>query len=199
MTAPVKKHIHYYWMKQGEDEWHARRDGKYSGSNADKTLRSATSKRIVNGVVSNYAVVETSDFTGNFWTERGHLLEDEAIELYEAIKGVKIMRNDEGIKVGIVENDKFPNCIYSPDGIAPVPIIEVKCFDKEKHMELVRGDIPFKILAQIHYGLAITERPFAHLIAYNPKMERVEDKFKIHTIKRDVGIINNFKRILGGA
>lgn len=177
-------------IEQGSQEWLDARVDMYTGSNAHKLLTKLGAADL------QYAKSQESSFGGNFWTERGHLLEEEAIELYEAIKGVKVQRT------GFVTNSQFPGCLYSPDGLlmANGRLIEVKCFDELHHMELIRAkkalDVPLKILAQTHYGMTITALPDTDLIAYNPKMENVKDKFKIIPIKRDRVITNNFKRIL---
>lgn len=180
--------VHFHFVEQGSQEWHDGREDMYTGSNAYKLLGTIG--------IYNYAKAKQTEFTGNFWTKRGHLLEDEAIELYEEITGDKIIRDADGVKVGFITNDDFPGCIYSPDAVTARALVEVKSFDLPQHMKLIRGEIDLKILAQIHYGLTISKKPIAHFVPYNPKAERVEDKFKIITIKRDPAIIKNFKRIL---
>lgn len=194
------------FVEQGSPEWLGKREGKYTGSNAYKLLGSIG--------VHIYALADLASWGGNFWTKRGHLLEDQAIELYEKIKGVKIIRNEEGIKVGIVTNSLFPHCIYSPDGLTEDVLIEVKSFSIPQHLKLVKMIIDIKILAQVHYGMLITGRKVAHLIAYNPNLAKrhimgdfgglvdnphydPKNALKIIVIKRDVSIANNFKKILG--
>lgn len=195
LAAPRSKPtISLSFVEQGSDEWLQEREGKYSGSNAYKLLGTIG--------VKQYALAELASWGGNFWTKRGHLLEDQAISLVERIKGVNIIRNEEGVKVGIVTNSLFPNCIYSPDGLTEKVLLEVKSFDLPEHMKLVQAksylDIPLKITAQIFYGMLISGRRTAWLIAFNPKAEKVEDKLKIIVIKWQPEIANNFKRILGG-
>jgi YqaJ-like viral recombinase domain len=168
-------------VPQGSDSWHALRAGKYTGSNAWKLLRY--------GAI-DYALTEQSSFNGNFYTKRGHILEDEAIELYEAITGRHVERP------GFVTNDEFPSCGYSPDGLDLTPTLEVKAFNIEKHLRIINGDIPFEVLAQVHFGLLICDRSCANLLPYNPDVENPKEAFKIITIKRNRNIINNFKRIL---
>lgn len=174
-------------VEQGSDEWHELREGKYTGSNAYKLLGSFGA--------NEYAKAIQTGFKGSFWTKRGHVLEEEAVELYEKIYKVQVARP------GFVTNSKYPGCLYSPDGLPPIPLLEVKCFDIPQHLELVNAktedDIPFKIRAQIHYGLLICERPYAHLAAYNPSQKlMVKQKFRVITIKRSPAIAANFKRIL---
>ncbi len=174
-------------VEQGTPEWHALREGLYTGEGAHKLLKYGK---------IDYALSHVNNFKGNFWTKRGHLLEKEAMGLYQRINNLNIL------SVGFVTNDKYPECGYSPDGLLPSILLEVKCFDKDEHMKLINAktidDIPFKILAQIYFGLLITELPLAQLIAYNPKMKDVKDRFKIIEIPAKRAVINNFKRILKG-
>lgn len=171
--------IKVHEVEQGTDEWHELRAGKYTGSNAHKLLKFG---RI------DYAITERG-FGGNFFTKRGHVLEDEAIEIYEQITGTIVDR------VGFVTNSQWPNCGYSPDGISGEVLIEVKCFNEAKHLKIAGGDIPLEILAQIYFGMLITGKRIAHLIIYNPDLDP-KRAFKIIEVKYKRAVINNFKRIL---
>lgn len=211
-------------VEQGTDEWLALRENLYTGNGAEKLLRHNGQIKLVNGVASAYALSEITGFTGNFYTRRGHALEDEAVELYEQIQEVKVNR------AGFLTNSKYPTCGYSPDGLAQLKVdgveieatingeaiigellegvlLEVKCFDIEHHMVLVNAkkieDIPLKILAQIHFGLLMTGLPQAHLVAYNPAKGEdgkpllpVEHQLRIITIKARPQVRANFRRIL---
>lgn len=168
-------------INQNSNEWLQLRAGKFTGSGAHKLLK--------NGAI-DYALTETGNFKGNYWTKRGHILEEEAIELYEQITDLRVSRP------GFVTNSNFPTCGYSPDGLTDLRLIEVKCFDKAEHMKLVRGEIKFTVLAQIHFGLLITGLKVADLIAYNPEMEDPKDMFAIIPVKGSRAIQSNFKRIL---
>ena len=178
--------ITVYNCIQGSSEWNSLREGLYTGSNADKLLKFGK---------IDYALSHLNTFRGNYWTKRGHLLEDEAIELYEQIRQITVLRT------GVVINDKYPDFCYSPDGIDSA-LLEIKCFDEPNHMELINAkkqdDIPLKILAQVYFGLVITELPLAYLVPYNPKIKEIKDRFKIIEIKPKKAIINNFKRIMLG-
>lgn len=179
-------------VNQGSDEWHELRSGKYTGSNADKLLAHASSLKIVDGVTSRYSLTEITGFGGNFFTQRGHILEDEALELYEAITKHKVSRP------GFVTNSKWPTCGYSPDGhdeTLGLPL-EVKCFNQEKHMKMFKGDIPVKILAQIYFGQFVWEKKGARLVIYNPDIEDAKYCLKVIDIKYNRNIMNNFKRVL---
>lgn len=179
-------------VEQGTPEWLALRAGKYTGSGADKVLKF--------GAIP-YSLANSSDFKGNFWTKRGHILEEEAIYLYEQITKNAVDRP------GFITNSKYPSAGYSPDGLAGATLIEVKCFDVKAHQELLNVkkfiDIPLKITAQIFFGLLIAELPQAVLLAYNPSKDEngqpvfaVKDQLRIITIKAQPRIAANFRRIL---
>lgn len=165
---------------QGSDAWQQLRKDRYTGSNADKLLKFGTIQ---------YAKNSDNNFWGNFHTQRGHILEDSAIEIYSQINKRTVNRP------GFVTNDRFPTCGYSPDGIDGSILLEVKCFIEAKHMAIFGGNIPFKVLAQIYFGLLITECDEARLIIYNPDLE-VKWCYKSIVIKRNRNVNQNFKRIL---
>lgn len=171
--------VHYHDVEQGSEEWHAGRASKISGSTAHKLLGK--------GVPSLNSFNQESTFTGNFATKRGHLLETEALELYEAIHNVKVQH------AGYVTNDNYPNCIYSPDGYLDDRTIEVKCFLPANHLAtLKRRDI--KILAQCHFGQLILDKDLTDLVLYCPKDEiPLEQKYVEIQIEKNERIRNNMK------
>ncbi len=169
-----------YDIIQGSAAWHKLREGKYTGSNSHKLLKYGTGK---------YSANEADSFKGNYHTKRGHILESEALELYEKITKNKVAR------VGFVTNSDFDNCGYSPDGLVPTMVIEVKCFAQKKHLELLSGEIPFEVLAQVHFGMMICDKPLAHLVIYNPELDP-KLAFKIIPIKANKAVRANFKRML---
>jgi hypothetical protein len=168
-------------VEQGSEEWHRAREGKFTGASAYRLLKYGTTE---------YAKTTSGNFGGNFYTKRGHLLEDEAIELYEKIRHCHVDRP------GYVTNDHFPDCLFSPDGIADGILIECKAFNSAKHLQMSGGDIPFAVLAQIHFGMLICELKAAQLIIYNPELE-VNYAFKIIEIPYNPKIQRNFERALG--
>jgi len=172
MLKSQNSHVHYYDdIEQGSPEWLAVRKNRISGSTAHKLLGK--------GIPSlNSFNTEEKNFTGNFATKRGHLLEPEAIELYEAINDVRVLTT------GYVLNDKYSNAIYSPDGYLEDRTIEVKCFLPKAHLETIKRP-SLKILAQCHFGQIILEKPLTDLILYCPKDEvPLDDKFVVKTIPK---------------
>jgi len=198
MRAVITEHD----VEQGSPEWHALREPLYTGANADRLLRFGQ---------IDYSRNPDAAFGGNFYTKRGHLLEAKAIALYERIQQCSVR------SVGFVTNSLYPQCGYSPDGLLPEILIEVKCFNKSLHLKMWKATkpaeilalIPFKVLAQVHYGMFITGRKVAHLLIYNPEFAKrtlpdgspnpdydPKKAFKIITIRRESAIAANLKRIL---
>lgn len=161
-------------IEQRSDEWHALRDGKITASNAHKLLQYGKDKAL-----------EKSQFVGNIYTERGQILESEALELYERVKDTNVLL------VGFVTNSDYPDCGASPDAITD-RLIEVKCFNKDKHLSITSDNIPFEVMAQVQFGMMICEMQVADLVLYNPDVEP-KNALKIIEIERDEQIINNIK------
>jgi hypothetical protein len=199
MLAALEAVITYYDdIKQGSKEWLEAREKMYTGSNADKLLTSSQYVRIENGIITNYAHAGITEFKGNFWTKRGHLLEDEAIELYELIKNVVVR------KTGYITNSLFPGCMTSPDGIDGDWFLEVKSFGEKEHRKILNGEISFKIQAQIYYGMLIAGKKKGRLLAYCPQRDAdgnpifsPKDQLKIIDFTADIDIENNFRKKIG--
>ena len=174
-------------VQQGTDEWHGLRvqyphtaslayvlltKGKYAASN-------------------KYGVRGTG-----YWAERGKILEDEAIEVYNAVYGVTVER------VGFITNDNYPDCGWSPDGLIILDDgkhrrgIEVKCFKEEKHLACL-SDIPSEVYAQCQFGSMIGELDDLDLIFYNPDVEDANLCFKVHRLLPDALLFKRFKTKLG--
>ena len=183
---------------QGTEKWHTDREGMYTGSNAYKLL----------GIfgASEYAKAVQTGFTGNFYTKRGHRLEEQAVSLYERIYDTKVARP------GYISNDKYPTSLYSPDGIDCVAdnidptylcdedqtvsavrlpskhiLVEIKSFVGESYMAVYNSGPDIKILAQIHYGMFVTGLRRARLMIFNPQFAKkfFEDENGVQTPNPD--------------
>lgn len=167
-------------VKQGSNEWHALRTGLVTASNAGVLL--AKGKNAARGTQGVRA--------GNYWSERGHILEDEAIEIYNSVYNTEVERP------GFITNDEYPDCGYSPDGTLPELALEVKCFKEERHL-LCLDDTPMEVYAQVQFGLMVTGWLMGHLIFYNPDIEDSDLCFRVIEVPRDELLIKRFREKLG--
>lgn len=190
MAKQKSKIIYHDDVEQGSPEWLQLRENKFTGSNAYKLLTSFGA-----GV---WSMSKDTGFKGNQYTERGHLLEGEAIELYEKINDCKVEHT------GFVTNEAYEDCLYSPDGFLRDRTLEVKSFNPKKHLECIKS-VPVTILAQCHFGQMIMDKPLTDLIFYCPMPTNwdeekngkwpvpVDKMLFVVKVKRDRDIQNNFK------
>lgn len=138
-----------YDVEQGSDKWKALRKGLWTGSIAIRLMQGKN-------------MPHEYDFKGNDATRRGTLLEVASIREYERKYRRKVKRP------GFVTNSVYPNAGYSPDGIDGAWLLESKSFNGERHDKLASGDIPLEVRVQILFGMIITGKRKARLLAYNP-------------------------------
>lgn len=141
---------------QGTEEWKALRRGLWTGSVAIRLLQGKS-------------LPPESDFGGNDATKRGTLLEIASIREYERKYRRKVARP------GFVTNSVYPNAGYSPDGIDGGWLLESKSFNGERHDKLAAGNIPLEVQVQIFFGMIITGKRKARLLAYNPEVVGKEE------------------------
>jgi hypothetical protein len=167
--------IQIHDVAQGTPEWKKLRSGKITASNAWRLLSGDKNDALA-----------TAEIKPTRAMRRGSALEHEAIELYETIYNVDVLR------VGFVANDNYPICGASPDGIAGDTYIEVKCFNADKHCSMTRENIPFEVMAQVQFGMMICELQMCHLVLYNPDVD-AENAFRVIPIERIDAIIINIQ------
>lgn len=166
--------IEYHDIEQGAPEWFARRKNKWSGSKAIQLLQGKSFRN-------------DDEWGGNKHTERGKLLEKIAVREYEREYRRKVYRP------GGVTNSVYPNAWYSPDGIDGGWLLEIKCFNGARHDALVSGNIPLEVLVQIYFGMIITGKRKARLLAFNPECK---EQLTVINITYDKAIGNNIRRKL---
>lgn len=167
-------------IEQNTEEWLKAREGKVTGSNAGQLLTIGLDEALK----CNYA-----RFRGNYYTQRGHILEIEALEVYAAVHGAETLS-----RPGMVVNDKYPNASCSPDGIDGEYLLEVKALSEIKHLDIVNSKVvPFKIMSQIQFNMMICELKRARLIMYNPDIEDPKKAYCEIEIKAQPKIWSNFK------
>lgn len=170
-------------LVQGSEEWFELRKGKITGTSAWKLLAGQSPEDIIK------ESEQESDFQGNKYTERGHVLENEARQIYSEINNVCI---DEA---GAILNDDYPNCLSSPDGlVGNISGIEIKSFLPE-HMNDVWAHLDNHIVAQIQWNLFLSERMFWDLILFNPDLPP-EQAYKCKRFYPDEEIFQKFRDAL---
>lgn len=163
--------IRYYNFAQRSPQWYAMRLGRWTGSTAIDLLKGKKTPP------------ETGIEYDNRHMQRGRILESLAIEAYEKQTG----KLGQVKHFGFITNSKYKHAGYSPDGIDGDTLLEVKCLNEKGHTEL-RDTIPANYLAQIQFGLLISELPEAILIGYNPD---AKEPLLIFEIKPDSAIQTN--------
>lgn len=135
---------------QGTPEWKLLRKDLWTGSVAIRLLQGKSLPR-------------EYDFQGNDATRRGTLLEVASIREYER-------KHRFVSRPGFITNSVYPNAGYSPDGIDGGWLLESKSFNGERHDKLASGEIPLEVLVQMYFGMIITGKRKARLLAYNPEV-----------------------------
>lgn len=159
---------------QRTPKWFKLREKLWTGSKAIRLLQGKP------------LLPETS-WRGNDATRRGELLEAAAIREYERKYRTKVQRPD------FVTNTVYPNAGYSPDGIDRAWLLEIKAFLDKRHEDLVAEKIPLIVLAQICFGMIITGKRKARLLAFNPEYE---EQLTVIEITYDKLIGGNIRRKL---
>lgn len=148
--------ITFHAVDQNTTLWKILRKGLWTGSVAIKLLQGKK-------LPADY------DWDGNDATRRGHMLEIAAIREYERKYKRYVSRP------GFVTNSVYPNAGYSPDAIDGGWLLECKAFSGERHDKLLSWDtIPLEIKCQILFGMIITGRRKARLLAFNPEIVDAE-------------------------
>jgi predicted phage-related endonuclease len=161
-------------ITQGSPEWFAMREGLWTGSTAVKLMQGKP-------------LPPSSEWQGNIYTKRGQMLEMIAIKEYEREVGHEVSRP------GFVTNTLYKNAGYSPDAIDGDILIENKSLNGTRHEDLVAGKIPLEYLCQIYFGMVITGRKKARLLAFNPEYP---DQLVIIDIKYNAKICGNIRKKL---
>lgn len=152
--------IIFHNVEQGTELWRIIRRGLWTGSVAIRLLQGKSLPR-------------EYDWDGNDATRRGHTLEHAMIREYERKYRRKIKRP------GFITNTVYPNAGFSPDGIEGGWLIEMKAFQGEKLQKLIKSkasnfeemiasQIPLEVKVQLFFGMIITGKRKARLLAIDP-------------------------------
>lgn len=169
-------------IPQGSEDWHYLRSNFISGTDAYDLLKGKPISEIL-------AKKQSNSFNGNYYTERGHIYEEEAKEIYSEL--ISPLQD-----VGFVINDKYKHVGCSPDGMAKDHLVEVKSFLEETHFKTYKDEkLNPHINAQIQYQLFVTEKPYCDLLLYNPDLKDLTKSFLIRKVKPDPEIQRRLKDI----
>lgn len=192
---------------QRSDEWWRLRAGKPTASEFSKLV---TSAGVPSKSLDKYAITLAAEafaggpvdaWEGNYHTERGRALEDEAIKLYEFANDVSV------VPAGFITNDaETYGC--SPDGlVGDDGMVEIKCLKAETHIETMmyfrtKGRIPTKYVQQTQGQMMICHRQWCDLVFYHPVLpllairERPSDKFRMAVITELKNVSEERDRVL---
>lgn len=181
--------ITWHDVVQGSPEWFGLRKGLWTGY---------TSIRLMQGK----RLLPETEWQGNDATRRGHTLEVAAIREYERKYRVKVQRP------GFVTNSVYKNAGFSPDGIDRVWLLECKALQELRHKGLISDKMPLKDLegivaskiplqykVQIFFGMIITGKRKARLLAFNPDIVG-EEQLMVVEIGYDKIIGNRIRQLL---
>ena len=180
--------IIYHAVKQGTEEWKKLRRGLWTGSIATRLLQGRS-------------LPAESDWDGFVDAAlRGHALEHAMIREYERKYRRVIARP------GFVTNTVYPNAGYSPDGFDGPWLLEMKAFQGKKLQDLIRSKadnfdemigskIPLEVKVQIFFGMIITGKRKARLLAIDPDAVGKE-QLTVIEISYDKLIGSNFRKKL---
>ena len=160
-------------VEQRSEAWYKIRAGKPTASEFSKLITSAgvpsksLDKYAITLAAETFAGGPVDAWEGNYHTERGRALEDEAIKLYEFANDVSVL------PVGFITNDdETVGC--SPDGlVGDDGMVEIKCLKAETHVETMlyfkkNGRIPPKYVQQTQGQMGLCKRQWCDLVFYHP-------------------------------
>lgn len=225
MSAHV---IYHDEIEQNTPEWDLIRCGMPTASEFTKLLTPAkldASKQVddyaLELAASIWASAPIDTWEGNYWTERGHDLEEEARAWYT------LNTQNEVRQVGFVENTTLKaGC--SPDGLIDPEepradrgteivtgadfwstkngLLEIKNFGVKEHIRVLAcTEIPKKYTIQPYGQMLVCERKWVDVLFYHPnlpkRMWRVTADEKIHSlltsqIKVCNGLINHYLDVI---
>uniref|UniRef100_A0A6H1ZHP0 Putative exonuclease n=1 Tax=viral metagenome TaxID=1070528 RepID=A0A6H1ZHP0_9ZZZZ len=165
-----------------EAEWLAARLGKITGSRLkDIIVKRGTGKKI--GFYELIAERIGLPADGENPMDRGHRLEEEAIERFEKMTDKKV---DCSLVLWVSDNNE--NIALSPDGvIGEIEAVEVKCLSSARHIEAyLTGEIPEEYRYQgLQYFIVNEKLEKLHFCFYDPRL-KVKDFFIIEMLRSNL-------------
>lgn len=158
-------------VEQNTDAWLEARKGKITGSKLkDIIVKRGTGKKL--GFYELIAERLSLGSDGEDAMERGHRLEQEAIDLFAETTGKQVEQ------VGLCEHDVYPDIALSPDGLIKIDgkykeAIEVKCLSASRHLQAhFEQAIPNEYHEQIlQYFIVNEDLETLHFVFYDPRIQ----------------------------
>ena len=156
-------------IKQNTPEWLSWRLGKITGSRAnDIIVKRGTGRKLgfYEVLAERVAIQDDGEYENQL--ERGHALEEHALDAFEELTGNKAKR-DCGVWVS-TDNDYLA---LSPDGeVSKTEAVEVKCLSSARHLQAYfEQEIPSEYEAQmIHYFLVNEKLQVLYFVFYDPRI-----------------------------
>jgi hypothetical protein len=183
--------IETFNFEQGTDEWFACRLGIPTASCFKDVLakgQGKTRRTYMLKLIGERLTGECQESYSNAHMERGHVMEEEARNLYEFQNDVEVEQ------VGFIRNVDF-QAGYSPDGVVGESgLVEIK--SKLPHLQidvLLLGELPSEHKAQVQGGLWVSEREWCDFVSYWPKLPLF-----VKRVYRDEKYINDLASAVAG-
>jgi putative phage-type endonuclease len=168
---------------ENREEWLAARRGKITGTRLkDIVVKRGTGRKLgFYELIAERLAIEPDSEENPM--DRGHRLEEEAIERFKEETGKKV---DTTLK--ILQRDDNPNMAYSPDGtIGKKADVEVKCLSSARHIEaLLTQKVPDEYEFQVLQGFIVNDDlETRYIVFYDPRIP-MKDYFVIEVKRADV-------------
>lgn len=163
----------FHEMDQGSEEWHEIRKGVATASHfkdvvTDSKLELAAGHATyARKLACERLGIESEDFGGTSWMQRGIEYEEFAIDEFEQKMGVDVRR----VGFAMPDDGRLVGC--SPDGlVGEDETIQVKCPMAENVLKYIdSGEVPREYRMQCQGELWVTGRQRYHFWAWHPQIE----------------------------
>lgn len=156
-------------LEQNTKEWLEWRKGKITGSRAnDIIVKRGTGRKLgfYEVLAERIAIADDGEYENEL--ERGHALEERALDAFEELTGKKVKRNN-----GVWVSDDNAQLAISPDGeIGKTEAVEVKCLSSARHLQAYfEQEIPPEYDAQVTQYFIVNEKLKAlHFVFFDPRI-----------------------------
>lgn len=159
-------------IPQNSDAWLEFRKGRITGSKLHDiiTKRGGGKKIGFYQLIADRLAIDDGETSSR---DRGHEMEEEAIDYFEAEVGIKVER-DPGVWISDIDE----NIAISPDGAIKnkdgdyTEAVEVKCFGSALHLlAIIENKIPYKYFEQaIQYFVVNEKLERLHFVFFDPRV-----------------------------